>query len=145
MFRVQKQKSKEYKCNEDPTVYKSVKTGRGPLVPEWWKTAEQDGVPVMTAYKVVKTTFKWWGLQTMVEKYACGLCRDIFRNAHAQQFCWTDEYYGMTMEDVIKFEKEQNDLAIKGIAETPVAPVDEEGEGEAAETAKETQETTETN
>ena len=74
----------------------------------------------------------------MVEKYACGLCRDIFRNAHAQQFCWTDEYYGMTMEDVIKFEKEQNDLAIKGISETPVAPVDEEGEGE--EAAAETKE-----
>ena len=73
----------------------------------------------MTAYKVVTATFKMFGLQTLVEKYACSLCRDIFRNAHAQQVCWVDEYYGMTLEDVEKFEKEQNELALKGIQEAP--------------------------
>lgn len=33
-------KTADYKPDEDPTKFKSEKTGRGPLIgPEWWKKA----------------------------------------------------------------------------------------------------------
>ena len=53
----------DYKPDEDPKTYKSVKTGRGPLNTPNWK----DNVnPVMTCYKLVTVEFKWWGLQASV-------------------------------------------------------------------------------
>ncbi|KAH7816210.1 putative Phosphatidylinositol transfer protein beta [Monocercomonoides exilis] len=127
-----KTKSKEYKCSEDCTVFKSAKTGRGPLAPKWWEKAEEKGWPVMTAYKVMKLHFKWFGLQTIVENYAASLCKNVFGNAHRQQFCWIDEYYGMTMDDVRAFEKQQQQAAIKGLSEAPVAPQDDDEEEKTA-------------
>merc|ERR1719500_1140970 len=41
--------SADYKKDEDPTLFCSEKTGRGPLSGPWRKTVE----PVMTAYKLV--------------------------------------------------------------------------------------------
>jgi hypothetical protein len=28
----------------------------------------------------------------------------LFRNFHRQLFCWTDEWYGLTMQDIRKLE-----------------------------------------
>ena len=56
---------KDYKADEDPTLVKSEKTGRGPLAPGWISTSE----PVMCAYKVVSAEFKWFGLQSRVEAF----------------------------------------------------------------------------
>jgi len=56
----------DYKPDEDPSIYKSSKTGRGPLVgPEWDKLV----TPVMCCYKLVTVEFKWWGLQSRVERF----------------------------------------------------------------------------
>ena len=30
----------------------------------------------------------------------------LFRNFHRQVFCWLDEWYGMTMEDIRRLEAE---------------------------------------
>lgn len=50
----------DYKPDEDPSKFKSTKTGRGPLIgPDWTKAVE----PVMTCYKLVTVEFKWFGLQ----------------------------------------------------------------------------------
>lgn len=52
--------SADYKEDEDPTKFKSQKTGRGPLQgPNWKETID----PVMTCYKLVTVEFKWFGLQ----------------------------------------------------------------------------------
>lgn len=57
---------RQYNPLEDPKVYKSEKTGRGPLShPDWKANAK----PVMTAYKLVSSEFKWKGLQNRVENY----------------------------------------------------------------------------
>jgi len=90
----------DYKEDEDPTKYRSEKTGRGPLKPAWKSVVE----PVMTAYKLVTINFKWWGLQTKVEDFMHSTYRRIFLNFHRQVFCWTDKWHGMTMDDIRALE-----------------------------------------
>jgi len=93
---------KDYKEDEDPTKYHSEKTGRGPLE-EGWK---DDAEPVMCAYKLVTVEFKWWGLQTKVENFIMSMETNIFLRFHKQVFCWLDEWYGMSMEQVREYEEE---------------------------------------
>ncbi|XP_063605866.1 phosphatidylinositol transfer protein alpha isoform-like isoform X3 [Penaeus indicus] len=99
-------KSTDYKADEDPTKFKSEKTGRGPLVgPEWWKKCD----PVMTCYKLVTCEFKWFGLQTRVEKFIQDIERRLFTNFHRQVFCWMDRWHGMTMDDIRRLEDKTKD------------------------------------
>nr|VZI39340.1 unnamed protein product [Spirometra erinaceieuropaei] len=92
------------KPNEEPTTYVSVKTGRGPL-PEgrWWE--KEHNCPVMCAYKLVTCRFQWWGLQTQVENLIQRQENRIFTIFHRQLFCWTDRWYGLTMEDIRRLEE----------------------------------------
>jgi len=92
----------DYKKDEDPTIFKSEKTGRGPLSGDWKKSVE----PVMTAYKQVTVHFKWFGLQTKVENFIHTTERRLFTNFHRQLFCWTDKWHGMTMADIRALEEE---------------------------------------
>ncbi|OBS75129.1 hypothetical protein A6R68_14329, partial [Neotoma lepida] len=81
-------KIKDYKADEDPALFHSVKTKRGPLGPNWKSfavppplTRPQDepvrlkelantpDCPKMCAYKLVTIKFKWWGLQSKVENF----------------------------------------------------------------------------
>ena len=56
----------DYKPREDPSRFKSTKTGRGPLIgPNWERGVD----PVMCCYKLVTVEFKWWGLQNKIEKF----------------------------------------------------------------------------
>lgn len=81
--------------------FKSVKTGRGPLVgPDWKKSVS----PVMTCYKLVTCEFKWFGLQGRVESFIQKSERRLFTTFHRQVFCWTDKWYGLTMEDIRALE-----------------------------------------
>ena len=70
----------DYKVDEDPTLYKSAKTGRGPLNESWMKAAD----PVMTCYKLVTVEFKWFGLQNKVESFIQSTERRLFNNFHRQ-------------------------------------------------------------
>ncbi|KAJ2081056.1 hypothetical protein H4R24_002627 [Coemansia sp. RSA 988] len=92
-----------YKKEEDPKVYKSKKTGRGPLTENDW--AEKCD-PVMTCYKLVTVEFKWWGLQTTVEALIMSYTRKAMLLMHRQLFCDTDEWHGMTIEQLRKMEEE---------------------------------------
>lgn len=81
--------------------FKSVKTGRGPLVgPDWKKSVS----PVMTCYKLVTCEFKWFGLQSRVESLIQKSERRLFTTFHRQVFCWTDKWYGLTMDDIRALE-----------------------------------------
>jgi len=98
----------DYKDDEDPTKYKSAKTERGPLKGADWKNHVN---PVMTCYKLVTVEFKWFGLQGKVEKFIQKSERRIFTNFHRQVFCWTDKWYGLTMDDIRAIEdKTQKEL-----------------------------------
>lgn len=84
----------DYKPEEDPALFQSAKTGRGPLGPDWkvetWRRSFpscclpvsecltlspppqnelKTDCPSMCAYKLVTVKFRWWGLQTKVENF----------------------------------------------------------------------------
>ncbi|KAJ8956122.1 hypothetical protein NQ318_016577 [Aromia moschata] len=93
--------SSDYKEEEDPTKFKSRKTGRGPLIGPGW---EESVNPVMTCYKLVTVEFKWFGLQTRIESFIQKSERRLFTNFHRQVFCWMDRWHGLTMEDIRAIE-----------------------------------------
>ncbi|KAJ7416368.1 Phosphatidylinositol transfer protein alpha isoform [Willisornis vidua] len=98
---------KDYKAEEDPANFKSVKTGRGPLGPNWKKDlGKQSDCPYMCAYKLVTVKFKWWGLQNKVENFIQKQEKRLFTNFHRQLFCWLDKWVDLTMEDIRRMEEE---------------------------------------
>lgn len=102
---------KYYKEEEDLTKFKSEKTGRGPLTENWRETTE----PVMCSYKVVRVKFEVWGLQTKVESFTQKAVRDILLAGHRQAFAWVDEWHGMTMDDLRKYEKKMQEETNKKV------------------------------
>ncbi|CAG0878626.1 unnamed protein product [Darwinula stevensoni] len=92
----------DYDPKEDPTIFQSVKTGRGPLVGKWMETTK----PLMTCYKLVTCEFKWWGFQGKIESFLQRSERRLFLNFHRQVFCWIDEWYGLKMSDIRAIEDE---------------------------------------
>ncbi|KAF0046072.1 hypothetical protein F2P81_002601 [Scophthalmus maximus] len=95
----------DYKPEEDPALFHSAKTDRGPLGPEWKNELKTD-CPYMCAYKLVTVKFRWWGLQTKVESFIHRQEKRIFTNFHRQLFCWIDKWVGLTMEDIRRMEEE---------------------------------------
>uniref|UniRef100_A0A4W6DFU8 Phosphatidylinositol transfer protein beta isoform n=1 Tax=Lates calcarifer TaxID=8187 RepID=A0A4W6DFU8_LATCA len=95
----------DYKPEEDPALFHSAKTDRGPLGPEWKNELKTD-CPYMCAYKLVTVKFRWWGLQTKVENFIHRQEKRIFTNFHRQLFCWIDKWVGLTMEDIRRMEEE---------------------------------------
>jgi hypothetical protein len=93
--------SAEYKPEQDCTKFKSDKTGRGPLCEGWTDHSE----PIMCSYKAVKVSFEVWGLQGKVESGVHRAILDIIIRGHKQAFVWMDDWYGMSIDDVRKYEK----------------------------------------
>ncbi|KAG7490097.1 phosphatidylinositol transfer protein beta isoform isoform X1 [Solea senegalensis] len=97
----------DYKQEEDPTKFKSEKTGRGPLGPNWMKElATNPSCPHMCAYKLVTVKFKWWGFQNRVENFIHKQEKRIFTNFHRQLFCWIDKWVDLNMDDIRRMEEE---------------------------------------
>ncbi|XP_026178024.1 membrane-associated phosphatidylinositol transfer protein 2 isoform X3 [Mastacembelus armatus] len=99
----------EYKAEEDPRLFKSVKTQRGPLQDDWIEEYKNNlgKTPIMCAYKLCKVEFRYWGMQSKIERFIhdVGL-RKVMVRAHRQAWCWQDEWYGLTMEDIRELELE---------------------------------------
>eukprot|EP01102_Stenamoeba_stenopodia_P016836 TRINITY_DN5927_c0_g2_i1.p1 TRINITY_DN5927_c0_g2~~TRINITY_DN5927_c0_g2_i1.p1 ORF type:complete len:257 (+),score=61.88 TRINITY_DN5927_c0_g2_i1:173-943(+) len=93
----------KYKAEEDPKLYTSKKSGRGPLEANWRETHK----PIMCSYKTCSVNFSYWGLQSRVESFIhkYGL-RDVFLLGHRQIFCWTDEWWDLSIESLRQVEKE---------------------------------------
>ena len=91
-----------YNEAEDPTKFKSKKTGRGPLKADYIQSHE----PIMCAYKLVIAEFTWWGLQTRVENFIGNVERKIFTRLHRQMFVWMDEWIDKSLEDMRHLEEE---------------------------------------
>ncbi|KAM9743192.1 membrane-associated phosphatidylinositol transfer protein 2-like isoform 7-T9 [Menidia menidia] len=99
----------EYKAEEDPRLYKSSKTQRGPLRDDWIEEYNNNPgkTPIMCAYKLCKVEFRYWGMQSKIERFIhdVGL-RKVMVRAHRQAWCWQDEWYGLTIEDIRQLELE---------------------------------------
>ncbi|KAK6315548.1 hypothetical protein J4Q44_G00130720 [Coregonus suidteri] len=99
----------EYLVEEDPKLYVSEKTQRGPLTDDWIELINQNPTQntVMCAYKLCKVEFRYWGMQSKIERFIhdVGL-RKVMVRAHRQAWCWQDEWYGLTIEDIRQLELE---------------------------------------
>ncbi|XP_021113246.1 membrane-associated phosphatidylinositol transfer protein 2 isoform X3 [Heterocephalus glaber] len=97
----------EYKMEEDPKLFQSAKTHRGPLSDHWIEESKKQLLPVMCAYKLCKVEFRYWGMQSKIERFIhdTGLRRVMVR-AHRQAWCWQDEWYGLSMENIRELERE---------------------------------------
>ncbi|XP_033108992.1 protein retinal degeneration B-like [Anneissia japonica] len=121
--------SSDYKKQEDPNVFQSSKTGRGPLPENWLAIAGQKqgadhGLPeVMCAYKLCKVEFRYWGMQNRIEKFIHDIgLRKVMLHAHRQAWCWQDEYHGLTIEDIRELEEK----AAQELAEKMAAALEDE-------------------
>eukprot|EP00794_Sanderia_malayensis_P016240 gene16240-17878_t len=112
----------DYKIQEDPSVFKSEKTGRGPIKgAEWYATCE----PYMCAYKLYKVEFKWRGLQTVVQNAIMKAVRRLLHNFHRQVFCWMDRWHGLTMDEIreieektkLELDKQRHQGEVRGMVE----------------------------
>ncbi|XP_034403473.1 membrane-associated phosphatidylinositol transfer protein 2-like isoform X2 [Cyclopterus lumpus] len=110
----------EYLVEEDPKLYQSLKTKRGPLSDDWIEEINQDPgeCPVMCAYKLCKVEFRYWGMQSKIERFIhdVGL-RKVMVRAHRQAWCWQDEWYGLTIEDIRQLELETQLALAKTMAQ----------------------------
>ncbi|XP_050292895.1 protein retinal degeneration B isoform X2 [Anthonomus grandis grandis] len=113
----------DYVKDEDPLIYTSEKSGRGPLsenwVDEYWREVEGKSQPtasgksMMCAYKLCRVEFRYWGMQTKIEKFIHDVAlRKTMLRAHRQAWAWQDEWHGLTMEDIREIER-QTQMALK--------------------------------
>ena len=65
--------SGDYRKEEDPKIFCSEATGRGPLDESWREAytgpSWRPGPSVMTAYKLCRVEFKYWGMQNKIERF----------------------------------------------------------------------------
>ncbi|KAI8872741.1 phosphatidylinositol transfer protein [Ramicandelaber brevisporus] len=95
--------AKDYKAAEDPKLFQSKKDSqRGPLNTQDW---QKSCTPVMCCYKLVTAEFIWWGLQGKVEKFIQSTLRRLLLKFNRQLFCSTDEWLGLTIQDIRKIEE----------------------------------------
>lgn len=113
----------DYIKEEDPKLYVSEKCKRGPLTDTWlddyWREVQgksqplSNGKSLMCAYKLCRVEFRYWGMQTKLEKFIHDVAlRKTMLRAHRQAWAWQDEWHGLTMEDIRKIEK-QTQLALQ--------------------------------
>ncbi|KAM4567766.1 cytoplasmic phosphatidylinositol transfer protein 1b [Fundulus diaphanus] len=92
---------KHYKASEDLSCWRSNKTNRGPLKPGW----RDNHSPIMCSYKKVQCSFEVYGFQTKTEDFMHKTIKDILLVGHRQAVAWIDEWHGLTLEEVRKYEK----------------------------------------
>ncbi|XP_029359965.1 cytoplasmic phosphatidylinositol transfer protein 1b isoform X2 [Echeneis naucrates] len=92
---------KHYKESEDLSHWQSSKTCRGPLEEGW----RDNHKPIMCSYKRVQCSFEVYGFQTRTEEFIHRNIRDILLVGHRQAVAWTDEWHGLSLEEVREYEK----------------------------------------
>ncbi|KAI6240594.1 Phosphatidylinositol transfer protein domain containing protein [Aphelenchoides fujianensis] len=105
----------------DPLTFASAASKRGPLRAGWTGSGE---FPVMCAYKLVTAHFKWFGLQTKVEKNIHSNYPRLFVKFHRELWCWQDKWFGLSLENIRQLEaetvnvlrKQQSQGAVRGMA-----------------------------
>ncbi|KJH44553.1 phosphatidylinositol transfer protein [Dictyocaulus viviparus] len=97
----------DYSAEEDPKIYQSRKTNRGPLSDDWVEEFVRAGKPIMCAYKMCRVEFRYWGVQTRAERWIHDLAlRNTMLRAHRQAWAWQDEWTGLNIADIRKLEAE---------------------------------------
>ncbi|VDO69614.1 unnamed protein product [Schistosoma margrebowiei] len=156
----------DYRPEEDPSIYVSEATGRGPLSPNWREefihaqqvthetyekppTRTHDNSPtivenlkplhkrIMCAYKLCRVEFRYWGTQTRVEQFIHDTAlRKTMLRAHRQVWAWQNEWYGLTIEEIRRLEEETAQALASKMADSNQPPNND------GELSKEVQSTT---
>ncbi|KAK8759334.1 hypothetical protein V5799_003031 [Amblyomma americanum] len=128
----------DYVREEDPKIYVSQKTSRGPLDDDWiqaYLDHRQLGTPapppgdgtIMCAYKLCRVEFRYWGMQSKIEKFIHDVAlRKTMLRAHRQAWAWQDEWVGLTMEDIRQIERETQEALARKMAADQSSEGDEE-------------------
>lgn len=103
---------KQYRLpQEDPKLVGSEKAKRDPLKKDWqydnWKkivAKDPTATPMMCCYKVVTVKCKVFAIANKVENYLMGTETNIFLRFHKQLFCWLNDWYGLTDEQIVEYE-----------------------------------------
>ncbi|XP_021934128.1 protein retinal degeneration B isoform X3 [Zootermopsis nevadensis] len=114
----------DYVREEDPKVYVSQKTDRGPLADTWledyWNECKGQEMPlpngksIMCAYKLCRVEFRYWGMQTKLEKFIHDVAlRKTMLRAHRQAWAWQDEWHGLSMDDIRQIERQTQEALKK--------------------------------
>jgi hypothetical protein len=112
----------DYVEAEDPKIFVSEKTGRGPLDEDWIESSYQ-AKKIMCAYKLCRVEFKYWGAQSRVEKFIHDTAlRKIMLRAHRQAWGWQDEWFGLTMDDIRRIERETQEHLAQRMAAKDADP-----------------------
>jgi hypothetical protein len=106
--------SDKYRADLDPSKFRSVKTGRGPLARNDWIKNQK---PLSCVYKLVMVEFKLLGVQKMIENFGKNTYKELFADFHRQQFCLMDQWYGLTFDEVRRMEDELVQILNKNINE----------------------------
>ena len=60
----------------------------------------------MCAYKLCKVEFRYWGMQSKIERFIHDMAlRNTMLRAHRQAWVWQDEWFGLTMDDIRDIER----------------------------------------
>ena len=91
----------DYRADEDPTKFKSKKTGIGALQEGDWKSTQDH---VMTCYKLYRIKFQYFGLQSKVQTMIVQAIRRLLFNFNRQVVCWIDDWFGKSIDDIREIE-----------------------------------------
>uniref|UniRef100_A0A1I8JM68 DDHD domain-containing protein n=1 Tax=Macrostomum lignano TaxID=282301 RepID=A0A1I8JM68_9PLAT len=95
-----------YHRDEDPRLFVSKATGRGPLADDWRRNLGGGG-RVMCSYKLCRVEFRYWGMQTKIERFIHDVAlRKTMLRAHRQAWAWQDEWVGLSIDDIRRLEAE---------------------------------------
>ncbi|KAI4472073.1 phosphatidylinositol transfer protein [Holotrichia oblita] len=123
----------DYIREEDPKIYRSDKSGRGPLGDTWledyWNEIQGNDQPlpngkcIMCAYKLCKVEFRYWGMQTKIEKFI----HDVETDAHLSNGTFPKDHVAKnlaaTLESIEK--KEDSPVLSKSINSLHQSPARE--------------------
>ena len=64
------------------------------------------GRAIMCAYKLCRVEFRYWGMQSKIERFIHDMAlRNTMLRAHRQAWVWQDEWFGLTMDDIRDIER----------------------------------------
>lgn len=92
--------SKDYLESEDPSLFQSKLHDFGPLKDDWKSSV----IKTMCCYKVVTVKCSIFGFQTKGENYIMNMEKNIFTRYHKQLYCWLDEWFGFSFEEILSRE-----------------------------------------
>jgi len=91
---------RDYDEAEDPTKFKSAKTGRGPLQEGWSETYQ----PLMRVYKSYDILINWMKLTTILKNLIKIAISRLLARSNRRLFAWLDEWHGMSINEIREYE-----------------------------------------